>query len=1009
MFVDYSSQNKFMSINYKFADKYLEMLHIEKLSSPENRLECLKVRTEGLGIKIIQNLEINDFAGDFNWIVYLYGLVLSKEQMLECGETLLSCPTLYMVEFALQGCRIEDAFSEESTLSSQLKLAIKCAYYEFIGPCEKIIYSLKTHFLSLRPRYDLPFNKFGYFQKVLYNEMFTDQAGNYKIHAGLLIMPSKFPSSYRILISEEGYPKSNIKVRFHKWSGYRAKSNLNRLEMNDVKPFCIENKVISVWKQGHSSELFGHYSYMLRLGKLPSNEEPPSETTVVMKDIKARSAKRTEKLRQFEDFVSSGNSWSSQKGQGVSSTYKSADPSFGGCQNSFNSKTDPSNEVLEFKARPSKRSRILPEGVMRSDSTACNTSIQGHIVSSRCGEQSPTSFIKENCTPVPIEPPNTAGDTNAGPHEIMRKTSSGVYENNKINSSLSNKYSRPKGQQTCVLAQCEKPLLPKKRLLVKSGTAGYREMTELEKDIYHLLEIRQTQKGVRGSAPLPSRSDKISAEKAKRFQQVRQALMENEEEFLFSSKKAGPPLSGDGVIDRHLKIAASTSRPQNAINPNLVKSLKPVSEIVAIIEKAEKVVAEQDLVQQLEGISQELKCSKSLESLSSSTLGKSFDNYSTARCYSSPGVPVNERGKNKTIAPVEKAACPPGENPLPNASIVQNRVTVPLDKALSSNDFCKFMNSSETLDSEQSVIIRRHLFSSEHEVQSQVYPSPEGQKENNASLSGEFLIEANSVSSSYDSSEIPEKCCVRSWQHITEAKNSTEAKKRPERSSCEAVFSYEPSDSNPERLKDLSAGEFSNFRNRNSALLTTSKDSDSYSASQPCSPTFSDAASLATSHTRPLDLKSKCASGCSNNALCAKNRYCSIESGYVATELPVFKINENDPDLLYRVYMADPRNCLGQPEVIFRKPFEQRSNGLTQKLRKFMSSHSSSRKNTKSEPTYQEMYPALSNIRFRDFLRFKSRKLREDVRYFSHVAKLCVTDFKERPITAERELYEQFK
>ncbi|CUS21055.1 LAQU0S02e04830g1_1 [Lachancea quebecensis] len=1002
MFVDYSSQNKFMRINSKFAEKYLEMLYIEKLSSPEDRLRCLKLRTKGRGTKIIQNLKINDFAGDYNWIIYLYGLVLSTEQMLESGKLLLGCPTLYMVEFALQGCRIEDAFSERSSLSSQLKLAVKCAYYEFIGPCEKIIHSLRVHFLSLRPRYGLPFNRFGYFQKVLYNEMFTNQVGTYKIHAGLLMMPFKFPSSYRALISEEGYPKSNIKVRFHKWSGRLTNNDLSKLEMNDVEPFCIENKVISVWKQGHSSELFGHYSYMLRLGKLPSNEEPPSETTVVMKDIKARSAKRTEKLQQFEDLVSSGNSWVTQKRYGVDLIYESADTSFKDCQNSLGNRTDLTDDVLELKARSSDRFRKLSGDAVKSDSTACTTSMQGDSDLPRRSEEFTASSVKEECKSTPIGLSSAAEGTSGVSDKTVRKTSSRVCKNNVINHSHYNEHSKLKDQQKKVSAKCGNLLLPKISLLVKSGTTGYREMTELEKDIYRLLESRQMQRGVENEAALPSGSNPINIEKAKKFKQVRQELMENEEEFLFSSDKAGPPLSGDGIIDRHLKIAASTHRSQNTINPNLVKSLKPVSEIIAIIEKAERVVGEHDLIDQIEKIDQELNRPESLGLLSSSRPGNLINNYSAAQSYSSREVSMNRRKKNKHLDFSKQLAYTPRKDPSPNALIAKNKVSFSFDSR-------KLIDSLDTSNSEQSVVIRSHLFPPQHKPQGQVHTFPEDQKENYVNLPKELPKNANDSVSLCGSPEILKKYYVQGRPHAADANDSMEAKGRPDLSSCEAVFSYEPSGSSPVCLGDPPVERFLDYRDRNLALLPPSKDLESYSASLPCSPTFSEAASPATSHTRPLDLECRNVSRSFNSTSWARKELHSVEGGCVGTELPIFRLNADDPDLIYRTYMADSHDCLRQPEVIFRKPSEQRPNGLTHKLRKFMSSHSSPKKTTRSEPTYQEMYPALSNIRFRDFLRFKSRKLREDVRYFSHVAKLCVTDFKERPITAERELYEQFK
>lgn len=78
---------------------------------------------------------------------------------------------------------------------------------------------------------------------------------------------------------------------------------------------------------------------------------------------------------------------------------------------------------------------------------------------------------------------------------------------------------------------------------------------------------------------------------------------------------------------------------------------------------------------------------------------------------------------------------------------------------------------------------------------------------------------------------------------------------------------------------------------------------------------------------------------------------------------------------------------------MYTRPSKAKSKRFSERIRDFISPRTSAfdpPKKSKDSFSYDEMYPTLSNVRFRDFIKFKARKMKEDIKYFSDVAKLAL-------------------
>ncbi|CEP61702.1 uncharacterized protein LALA0_S03e08922g [Lachancea lanzarotensis] len=301
MFLDYSSRDEFADINTSFAEKYIEILYIERLEEPGFRLDYLKSRAKH--VSQLQDLQVKDLEGNLGWLSYLHGIILSREQMEERMPSLLKCSTLYMVEFNLKGCSPEDAFCDEAEeggmKEGRLREAIRHTYMDFLEPCERVIEALQNHFVLSRPTKICSFSQFDFVQKLLYQELYPTSRGRHKTHAGLVMMPIKFPASFNYAISDKSYAQTDIKVQFHKWTGLKTGGSLFRLKGKDVRPSLVPNRIISVWNKGKPEQMFKHYSKLFELGQLSFTGHGGDETTIIMKELGYRSEKRNEKVSQI--------------------------------------------------------------------------------------------------------------------------------------------------------------------------------------------------------------------------------------------------------------------------------------------------------------------------------------------------------------------------------------------------------------------------------------------------------------------------------------------------------------------------------------------------------------------------------------------------------------------------------------------------------------------------------------------------------------------------------------
>ncbi|SCU97863.1 LAFA_0G13828g1_1 [Lachancea sp. 'fantastica'] len=301
MYLDYSSRDEYADINASFAEKYIEILYIERLEEPQFRLDYIKSRAQH--VKQLQELQLKDLEGNLGWLSYLHGIILSREQMEERMQSLLKCSTLYMVEFDLEGCSPEDAFSEEGDEEGMkqgpLREAIRHTYMDFLLPCERVIESLQNHFVRSRPSKICSFSQFDYVQKLLYQELYPTSKGPFKTHAGLVMMPIKFPRSFKHAIGDNCYPTTDIKLRFHKWTGLKTGGSLFKLKGEEIRPSLVPNRIVSVWSVGKPEQLFKHYSKLFALGTLSFTKKDGDETTIIMKELEYRAEKRNEKVSQI--------------------------------------------------------------------------------------------------------------------------------------------------------------------------------------------------------------------------------------------------------------------------------------------------------------------------------------------------------------------------------------------------------------------------------------------------------------------------------------------------------------------------------------------------------------------------------------------------------------------------------------------------------------------------------------------------------------------------------------
>ncbi|SCV04898.1 LANO_0G13850g1_1 [Lachancea nothofagi CBS 11611] len=620
MFLDYSSRNEFADVNSAFAEKYIEILYIERLEGPQFRLEYIKSRAKH--IPEIQNLQLKDLRGNFGWLTYLHGIILSREQMIAKMDLLLKCSTLYMVEFSLEGCSPEYAFLQNDNGEmkyDRLTKAVRSTYIDFLKPCENIIESLQSHFIASRPQKKLPFSQFDYLQKVIYQELFPKADGPFKMHVGLLIMPIKFPTSFREVIGENGCPKSAIKLRFHKWTGCKAGANLHSLKGTDVRPSLIENRIISVWKAGDPRQLFDYYAQLLKVGRISLFQQTSDETTIVMKEIELRVDRRNEKIGHFEDVLS------------LSSTalYEESELSCAGNEciddiettqeykRSLISSGNLSGDVVEVDADCSRnphsllnvRSDFRNEGLFESNDVKDaslqdvdmsqsmeTTSLSPAVIGNKTIEHSParvnSSFkssykgklklrLKSKSKPL-VQTSDAAKSCKAQGSQLESSETSrksGIYLNGQSVTTNHDKNSNDKYTDTST----------KLYSVVVDGVKC--EMNEIERDIYLLLEQRRLNREVAGQVMSPSEaSAEVRAEKANKFQIASKQLMEREEAFLFSSNQDASLNSQDGVIDRQLKVAAAKKTRETSKTLSGPSNIRPVRDIVATIERASELL-----------------------------------------------------------------------------------------------------------------------------------------------------------------------------------------------------------------------------------------------------------------------------------------------------------------------------------------------------------------------------------------------------------------------------------
>ena len=548
---------------------------------------------------------------------------------------------------------------------------------------------------------------------------------------------------------------------------------------------------------------------------------------------------------------------------------------------------------------------------------------------------------------------------------------------------------------------------------IKMGKLEYSEMNSIEKDIYLLLEGRkadrkacETQEG--------AYSESFRAKKSKKFQQTRKELMERENEIVFGTPERGPPLLTDGVIDANMKLAVSRNLQKTNISSQSLKTTKPVSEIVAMIEHAEKMIKKKELVQQLKEIEDELDSiegSKAIanidsasvrdlsahkETIAQSTNDSDVNVFQSEKYEGGREVSFKDYDYKKTREPARMSSQCSQFNVEARTSSRFGSQELPLRTAIGLEEASN--------NDQQSVIINRHLF-----------PIRSGSEDENLTESQYNDIKLKGLGNSLDLNVAFDHCNsgLSSKKDITRdsAVPSTGYNRSSSnydntcRDSREAIFSYQLSDTNSQAFKEAKLSDTERASSTGSANNSILSYFDSPVSFSP----FSEKESVATSHVRlPEKQNSNQIKTCPEDLL--KFPPYVSENGVLIRPPPI-KLDPRDPNYHHYTYMASPLDPFGEPKLVYTRPSKAKSKRFSERIRDFISPRTSAfdpPKKSKDSFSYDEMYPTLSNVRFRDFIKFKARKMKEDIKYFSDVAKLCVIDFRERPITAERELYEQF-
>lgn len=297
MFVDYSGLNKFSDINSIFADKYLELLFLEGLKNVEDKLIYLKGRnTTTISI---QELTSQAVAQNPEWLKYIFGLCLSREQMEECAGVLLECPTLYMVEFGIDNCSIKMANCLDHT--DPVRKAVLDVHARYVSIRAKINSHVKAQILELKPRNDKAFEDYSNLQKLLYGEYTNFVDEKLKPRTDVIIIPRSFPKSFSNFMQKDGFLSSQIHVRFFKWGIPGSENNLSLVTLNNLIPIFMKNNLTTIWKTGLPEEYIEANPRVFNA----SEYRTPSDTSVVLKDIQKRLSERQEKIRSLRESVRS--------------------------------------------------------------------------------------------------------------------------------------------------------------------------------------------------------------------------------------------------------------------------------------------------------------------------------------------------------------------------------------------------------------------------------------------------------------------------------------------------------------------------------------------------------------------------------------------------------------------------------------------------------------------------------------------------------------------------------
>ncbi|SCU98778.1 LADA_0H15302g1_1 [Lachancea dasiensis] len=604
MFLDYSSRDEFADINTAFAEKYIEILYIERLQEAQSRLDYIKSRAKHL--PDIQDLTLKDLQGNFGWLTYLHGIILTREQVVATKTTLLKCPTLYMAQFCSDGCSPEVAFSKNEAgrfMEERLSRAIRSAHLDCLEPCEEIIESLQSHFISLRPVQKYPFSQFDYLQKLMYQEMYPKMDGPFRAHLGLVIMPIKFPPSFKEVIGENACPKSVTKIRFYKWTGIKFDGfdgDLYKLKKSQIRPSPVDQRVVSVWNTGSPHKLFQQYAKLLRQGNYSVHDQIDTETTIIMKEIELRVDDRRLMLRNLEQETSRC---------AAILTDETKESHVGNhCIDDIESTEDYQDGLTESKRPPEgplvkelSNSMDFDSGAFAQDSSELNVSSsnqsrQGYVCKDVRKEEGALELGIEKTSVIssissipdsgPKGIPASKGCTHRKKHPGFGTLAQ--HESMLNNSKSLNQFVDHKFGPTSSLVKGKRSSLDNSSGYSRASNsiamnAFQDEMDEIEKEIYDLLEIRriarETDERAVPFAKPTTEEDEKKAERSKKFQKLRKQIMSREEELIFTN--ADISRSFEGVLDQKLRCAMTARREG-------VKKPLPVREIVATIENSTK-------------------------------------------------------------------------------------------------------------------------------------------------------------------------------------------------------------------------------------------------------------------------------------------------------------------------------------------------------------------------------------------------------------------------------------